>query len=310
MEKQEKRQKKLLTENRLATVSKRETSFEGLVSQFENGEDGVYNLMTNDKNVIFHPRISITKKDLDEIPALSQLRSSITAWEAQLKRTEGAAAFTIKKALIEMRKDQYLIKTAYRKPITSTKLIQSKSYIHLDDTTLLLDEEGRPIPDGISLMNPKVCQAILSNYSRLKQDSWGEYDKDLWYLMEDFDSYAQAALATYPHYERIAELKIDGLQNKEIQLLIQEEFGIRYSPEYISSLWRKKIPYLIASAAEDSYLEWYYLNIARGTYKKCSKCGSIKLALPKYFSRNKTSKDAFYSICKCCRNKGPLGRIN
>ena len=32
LERQEKRQKKLLTENRLATVSKRETSFEGLIS--------------------------------------------------------------------------------------------------------------------------------------------------------------------------------------------------------------------------------------------------------------------------------------
>lgn len=32
MEKQEKKQKKILTENRLTTVNKRETSFEGLVS--------------------------------------------------------------------------------------------------------------------------------------------------------------------------------------------------------------------------------------------------------------------------------------
>ena len=42
MEKQEKKERKILTENRMATVNKRETSFEGLVSQFENGEDGVY----------------------------------------------------------------------------------------------------------------------------------------------------------------------------------------------------------------------------------------------------------------------------
>ena len=49
MEKQEKKEKKILTENRLATVNKRETSFEGLVSQLENGEDGIYNLITNDK---------------------------------------------------------------------------------------------------------------------------------------------------------------------------------------------------------------------------------------------------------------------
>ena len=50
MEKQERREKKILTENRMVTVNKRETSFEGLVAQFENGEDGIYNLVTNDKN--------------------------------------------------------------------------------------------------------------------------------------------------------------------------------------------------------------------------------------------------------------------
>jgi hypothetical protein len=70
MEKQEKQQRKILTENRLSTVNKRETSFEGLASQFENGEDGIYNLMTNDKYVIFRPKMTITKRDLDEIAAL------------------------------------------------------------------------------------------------------------------------------------------------------------------------------------------------------------------------------------------------
>ena len=36
MEKQEKKERSLLTENRMVTVNKRETSFEGLVSQLEN----------------------------------------------------------------------------------------------------------------------------------------------------------------------------------------------------------------------------------------------------------------------------------
>lgn len=53
MEKQEKKERKMLTENRLATINKRETSFEGLVSQFENGEDGIYNLINEDKQTIF-----------------------------------------------------------------------------------------------------------------------------------------------------------------------------------------------------------------------------------------------------------------
>ena len=85
MEKQEKKEKAILTENRLTTVNRRETSFEGLVSQLENGEDGIYNLINEDKNVIFYPKISITQKDLNDIPVLKQLRQAINMWETKLK---------------------------------------------------------------------------------------------------------------------------------------------------------------------------------------------------------------------------------
>ena len=301
MEKQEKKERSLLTENRMVTVNKRETSFEGLVSQLENGEDGIYNLITENKNTIFQPKISITAKDLEEIPLLKQLREAINVWEAKLKTIEGKDAFTMKKALIEMRKDQYLIKTAYRAPIVPNKLTRSKCMIELPDT-VTFDEEGYPIPEGVSLLDPKVVSAILCNYSKLKEDSDGEFDRDLWYLMQDFDDICEVALKDYPLYERIVELKIDKVQNLEIQETIQLEFGIKHSLEYISSLWRNKIPKLIASAAEDQYLDWYYFNEEKGKYKRCSKCGQIKLAHNKYFSKNKTSKDGFYSICKCCRN--------
>ena len=77
MEKQERKEKKILTDNRMTTVNKRETSFEGLVSQFENGEDGIYSLITENKNVIFQPKISITQKDLEEIQPLRQVRDAI-----------------------------------------------------------------------------------------------------------------------------------------------------------------------------------------------------------------------------------------
>ena len=70
MEKQERKERKILTDNRMMTVNKRECSFEGLVSQLENGEDGIYNLITNNKNQIFQPKVTITKKDLDEIQPL------------------------------------------------------------------------------------------------------------------------------------------------------------------------------------------------------------------------------------------------
>ena len=301
MEKQERRERNILTDNRMTTVNKRETSFEGLVSQFENGEDGIYNLMTEDKNQIFQPKVSITKKDLEEIEPLKQLREAIEYWEEKLKTTEGKDAFTIKRTLIELRKDQYVIKNAYRKPIVFTQAIKSKNFIPLEGE-ITLDEEGYCKSKGVVLTDPAVCSAVLCNYSKLKQDSYDNFESDTWYLIYDFENVCDKALEKYPLYMRIVECKIDGMQNIDIQETLQMEFGIKHSLEYISSLWRKKIPALIASAAEDIYLDWYYMNVEKGQYKKCSRCGEVKLAHNKYFSKNKTSKDGFYSICKNCRN--------
>ena len=303
MEKQERKEKKILTDNRLITVNRRETSFEGLVSQFENGEDGIYNLITNDKHTIFKPKVSITKQDIEDIPLLKQLKYTIDIWENELKTANGREAYIIKKALIEMRKEQYIIKNAYKTPINAMKLIHSKAVIPLDDKTYKLDDKGYPVPEGISLLDYRACAAVLQNYSKLKEDSWDCFDSDMWYLIQDFDLLADKALAPYPLYYRLVEYKIDVKSNLEIQQLLQEEFGIKHSIEYISSLWCNKIPKLIASAAEDQWLNWYYLNKEKGKYKKCSHCGQIKLAHNKYFSRNKTSRDGFYSICKECRNK-------
>lgn len=65
--KEKKERQDVLTDNRMVTINKRETSFEGLVSQLENGENGIYNMITQDKNIIFQPKITITKQDLEEI---------------------------------------------------------------------------------------------------------------------------------------------------------------------------------------------------------------------------------------------------
>ena len=117
IEKQEKKERKILTDNRMTTINKREMSYEGLVEQFENGEDGIYNLITENKQTIFQPKISITKQDLAENEDLRNLRQTIEEWEVALKKAEGKEAYIIKKALIEMRKDQYIMKSSNRPTI-------------------------------------------------------------------------------------------------------------------------------------------------------------------------------------------------
>ena len=302
MEKQERKQKKILTDNRMTTVNKRETSFEGLVSQFENGEDGIYSIITDNKNIIFHPKVTITKKDLEEIPELRQLREAISIWEEKLKTTTGREAYIIKSTLIELRKDQYIIKNSYRRPIIPNKLYHSKSYTRLDEN-ISIDCDGNISYSGMSFLNPQICSTILCNYSKLKEDSQGNFESDLWYIIYDFEKLIDKTLAAFPLYMRLVEYKIDGLSNLEIQTKIQQEFGIKHSNEYISSLWRNKIPKMLAAQAELDWLDWYFTFEEYGHFKRCSRCGKIKLAHGRYFSKNKTSRDGFYSICKECRNR-------
>lgn len=182
--------------------------------------------------------------------------------------------------------------------------MRSSSPIKLEEK-VAVGADGECIVSGISLLDPKVVEIILCNYTSLKQGSYGDFVSDTWYLMEDFDEVAEKALKDYPLYERIVELKIDGKQNIEIQAILEEEFNIKHSVEYISSLWRNKIPELIAGQAEEDYLIWYYEHSkdAKPKMKTCTRCGQTKPAHNKFFSKNKTSKDGWYSICKKCRNK-------
>ena len=109
-------------------------------------------------------------------------------------------------------------------------------------------------------MNPKHVSALLRNYSRLKEDCYGKFYTDGYYMMEVLEDLVDKSLKEkYPLYYKLLIYKIDGKSNLEIQNLLDEEFGVKHSIEYISSLWRNKIPKLIAEQAELDFLDWYYL---------------------------------------------------
>ena len=123
--------------------------------------------------------------------------------------------------------------------------------------------------------------------------------------MLDLDNLVEDTLNNdkYQLYYKLLIYKIDGKQNLEIQELLEKEFNQTHSVEYLSSLWRNKIPKLLAEQAKEDYLIWHFTYVEKGKWKKCSRCGEVKLANNKFFSKNNTSKDGFYSICKKCRNK-------
>ena len=291
---EEKKEKLILTDNRMVTINKRETSMQRIVESLENGEDGLWRIaIENDKNVLLTHKKEITNKDLEEIKALRDLKEAIKIVEEAEKKATGKKRFKLKKWLIELHQEQYVVKDSY-KPTMTTMGASVKNLTKVDLVeNITINDKGEPESDCvITFFKPEHICALLCNYSALKQDCWGKFSWDFWYLMQDLDNLIEKTLRdNYPLYYKLLIYKIDGKSNAEIQFLLQQEFNLTYTVEYLSSLWRNKIPKLLSEKAKEDYLVWHYTYEEYGKWKKCSRCGEIKLAHNRFFSKNNTSKD-------------------
>lgn len=303
IEKKERLENKVLTDNHMKTVNKREFSFEGLVERLENGEDGIYGMIANDKNIIFSPKIEITEEDIETIPGMRELVDEIKKVEIEKKAARGRRAFLLQRQLIQMREDQYILKSAYRAPIRMMNIKKTYSFLDLSEKVTENAEGGITSTGAINLYNPDHVSLLLCNYSRIKEECWDRFESDIRWMMEDLDALVEKTFKDkYPLYYDLIIYKIDGKSNAEIQSKLAADHNTLHSVEYISALWRNKIPKMIAETAVRDWLVWHYTFEERGKWKRCSRCGKIKLANNMFFSKNNTAKDKFYSICKECRN--------
>lgn len=313
IDKKERKERNIITPNRMVTLNKREISLDGMVNRFENStagssseasfEDNIFNLAINDKNVLLTPKIGITEDDLKQVPGLVELRAEIARLEELLPKATGKRKFSIKQNIIDLRKDQYVLKMSYKQPIYCTNFTKSVRNLSVYEEVTIKDGEVVVEDANISLFIPQHISFLLCNYSKLKQEAHSCFESDIYYLMLSLEDLAERALEKHPMYKDIMIYKIDGDQNLDIQRKIELKHDHKYSVEYISSIWRKKIPNLIAEQAKKDYIVWYYTEKEKGRWKRCNRCGEIKLIHPYFFSKNKSSKDGYYSICKTCRNK-------
>lgn len=296
----------VLTRNRSTTINKRETSFEGLISSLENGEDGIYNLISNDKNQILDHRDKITIQEIEENETLKNYYNTIKDCENKLKTAHGKRKYILKKQIIEIWQMMYLIKASINGIPTRSSISknQIKTMAHMTlDEKITLNENGIPQSSNpISLFNADCVSLLLCHYSRLKEESMDDFQSDMRFMLLDLENAVDAALENEPILYDLLVWKIDGCTNEEIVRLMEENHNVNHTEQYYSTLWRKRIPKLIVEQVQKDYLYWYYTNVEYGNWKKCNKCGETKLAHPIFFSKN-TSKDGFYSVCKTCRAK-------
>lgn len=301
-----KKNKLILTDNRMVTVDKRQTSFEGFAEALENQESGIYSFIAEqDKNRILTPKVQITQQDVQDIPPLAALRQEIAKLQNLQAKSSGRKRALLTRHLIQMRKDQYVIKNSYKPAVTTTKVTKYfNKKLNLDEN-IVINSKGEPVSDGlISLLNPSHVSALLCNYSNIKKELGGNTNSDLHYIIEELEVLIKQTLFNDNKiFFDLVQLKFKDKTGKEISAQLLKKYGVRYSDQHISVLWRRRIPKIIADKAKENWLIWHYTYEEKGQWKKCSRCKEIKLAHPYFFTKNKTSKDGWYSMCKCCRNK-------
>ena len=298
----------IVTKNRDVTVNKRQVSFEETVSRLQNGEDGLYSMIINDKDVIMDMRAPITEEDLNTIPDLRNKMEAIESLKKMFENAIGKRKYSLKRQIISMYKELYTLKASFTGQSPKARInSQVRSMVHMPiPDHIYLDENGVPQSDGfISLIKPEHVSFLLKYYQLLKQESWEELQSDMRWLLIDLEDTVVRALL--PEHELLYDLlvwEIDGCTGAEIAEKMADKYGVVHSEQYFSTLWCRKIPKMIAEQAQKDWLIWHwrYEDPENAQWKMCNTCGQVKPAHYLFFHKN-TSKDGFYSKCRDCRSK-------
>ena len=303
--KEHKENNPIITKNREVTVAKRQVSFEEIVSNLENGEDGLYALISNDKNQILDPKQKISDEDVEEVPGLKEQLDLIKSLQKQFQNATGMRRYSLKKQFIETWQQIYILRASFRGTIAKGKTsnqIKTFAHMNLEENITLDPQTLLPVSDGvITLFNPAHISFLLCYYPQLKQEGIDDLFSDMHFLLLDLEDLVEKTLKDkYPILFDLVVWKIDGLTNEEIQDRMECEYGEIHSEQYYSSLWRKRIPKMLAEQAQKDWVIWHYTNEEYGHWKYCTGCGQYKLAHPLFFAKN-SSKDGYYSRCKECK---------
>lgn len=298
----------IVTKNRDVTVTKRQISYEETVSRLQNGEDGLYALIINDKDVLMDVREPISQEDIDNIPGIRENLETIESIKKRLETAKGRSRYTLKRDLISKYQELYTIKASFTGRSSRARVnSQVRSMAHMPiSEKVVFDENGMPKSEGfISLLNQSHVAFLLKYYQLLKEESWEDLNSDMRWLLIDLEDTVVRALL--PDNEILYDLlvwEIDGCTGAQIAEKMMDKYGVQHSEQYFSTLWCRKIPKMVAEQAQKDWLIWHYKYEApeEAVWKTCKTCGQTKLAHPMFFHKN-TSKDGFYSKCRECRSK-------
>jgi hypothetical protein len=144
-------------------------------------------------------------------------------------------------------------------------------------------------------------QGLINNYSRLKQDSYDDFQSDMKYILWVLEKIVDECNFSDVRKDIIVR-KIDGQTNVQLHDYLHITYGLDYSANYISTIFTHEICGKIAKRYLSSIQEWK-LRDKEEMWKVCTRCGKKKLANEENFTKKKSSKDGFNTRSKVCEKE-------
>ena len=221
--------------------------------------------------------LKLEKEDLEKYPPMKDYYEFYNYLKEESKRLWGTKNLSkedmvrrgkIKKLLPEIKKDMMDAKKQLQMPIIWKSPLK---------------DNGGADYDLLDMFDKEVVKELLRVHKGV------DLQDDLSCILVDLENLINKIEFT-DKQRKVLELWSNGLATGEISK------KLNVKPNTVVSCLNGVLD-LIIKQYEKEYEEWYYLNIRKGEYKKCSKCGEVKLV--SQFDKN--GKRGLYPRCKKCR---------
>lgn len=312
-------------------------------------------IFKKEKNIYKKVKPTIDREKCKDIPGMKELWEQIDQLNHRIRLAEGKdepvdgeeipnydskQLYHLKHQLIELRKEQYLLKDTMFPEMTAAKNYgsfytnpadlqmnypvypcgvaaqENDSYfkhpylsslpfaaIDLENEIEKRKQLGKPY---FNFMDKEHIYQLCLSYYELKDYAEHFPDSPLSGLLWTLDYYIEKANLS-EQQKLIVEGKKRRLLNKEICQQLMDQLGIYHQENYVSTIWNK-VCQLIADAADLHYDEWCCKDY-KPAWKKCNCCGQMLLRDPRNFVRKTKAPDGLTNRCKRCDQKKRRGEI-